>query len=147
MTGDAPDADLFRMTVSEYARHPANGRLHEGATGQATAANTSCGDSVALRVTVAHAVVTQVSYDARGCAICSAAAAMLCEYVAGRRLAEVESLPDRFTVAVRQAQSAPWPTELETFAVFGVLRDNPARRRCATLAFEALHGALENDRA
>ena len=147
MTGNASDADLFRLTVSEYARNPANGRLHEGATGRAGAANTSCGDSVVLHVTIVHAVVTQASYDARGCAICSAAAAMLCEHAAGRGLAEVASLPDRCATALRQAQSAPWPTELEAFAVFGVLRDNPARQRCATLAFEALHGALESNQA
>lgn len=144
MNGDAPDADLFRLTVSEYARHPANGRVHEGATGRATATNASCGDSVVLHVTVAHAVVTQASYDARGCAICSAAAAMLCEHAAGRRLTELESLPERFATALQQAQSAPWPTELAAFAAFGVLRDNPARRRCAMLAFEALSGALES---
>ena len=135
--------DLFRLTVSEYARHPENGRLHAGATHVATVTNNGCGDRVELRLTVADSVVIQASYDARGCAICSAASALLSEYVLGHRSQALESLAQQVLVALQRSPRDPWPTHLEAFAVFGVLRANPARRRCAGLAFEALTRALE----
>lgn len=136
--------DLFRLTVSEYARHPENGRLHADATHVATVTNSGCGDRVELRLTVEHSVVMQASYDARGCAICSAASALLSESAVGLRPQALESLARQFTLALQRSPRDPWPEHLETFAAFGVLRANPARRRCAALAFEALTRALES---
>jgi nitrogen fixation protein NifU and related proteins len=80
----------------------------------------ACGDEVVLSVRVEAGVLRAIRFDARGCVVSQAAAAMLCEHLEGRSLAEINAFSAR--------------DMLDLVA----LPLSPRRLACALLPYEAL---------
>jgi nitrogen fixation protein NifU and related proteins len=95
--GRAPDA-----TASTHHRHP------------------TCGDEIELSLAIEAGTLQTIRFEARGCVVSQAAAAMLCEHLEGKPLAEVNAITPR-----------------DMLALVG-LPLSPRRLGCALLAYEAL---------
>lgn len=54
--------------------------------------NTSCGDAVTVYLTVENDVITDIHFEAEGCAISIAAASMLSEELKGKSVNEIAAL-------------------------------------------------------
>jgi nitrogen fixation NifU-like protein len=68
---------------------------------------------------------------------------MMTEMIKGRTRTEAERLFARFHQLVAGAgEVAPGAADLGKLAVFSGVRDYPARIKCATLVWHALHSAL-----
>ena len=116
------------MDFLDHARWPYHrGRLVD-ATHVQVVRHPTCGDHVCLRMRIDgsgdDARVGEAWFEGRGCLVSQAAASMLCETIEGRRLADLRQLS-------AQAFLATLGTPL-----------TPARRGCALLAWQALHGML-----
>lgn len=136
MTQDPPE--LYPPELLEHGRHPRNvGRLAEP-THSARCTNPLCGDRIALDLVVQDQVVAKVGYEARGCTVAVAAASLLSEAVLGRPVAEAQALAAGLQAAVRGEAETP-----EALLPLTAAARFPARRRCATLAAEALEKALQ----
>ncbi len=139
--------ELYQSVILDHNKRPRNFRKVAGANRRAEGYNPLCGDKVTVQLRVEDGVVRDVGFEGSGCAISTASASMMTESVKGRSLAEAEQLFKRFhslLVGDSQAQpSADAQAALGKLTVFAGVREYPARVKCATLVWHALHSALE----
>jgi nitrogen fixation NifU-like protein len=99
-------------------------RTHRGQAPAATAStchrHPTCGDEIELSLTIEAGTLQSIRFEARGCVVSQAAAAMLCEHLEGKPIAEVNAFSPR-----------------DMLALVG-LPLSPRRLGCALLAYEAL---------
>ena len=145
--------DLYRELILDHARTPRHfGRLDD-ATHSAQGINPLCGDKLTLYLRVDDdGTIAASTFEGSGCAISIASASLLSETVTGLPVEQAEavfkSVTDRLTATTIHPD-----TEIEVAlrgrvaklrALDGV-REFPSRVKCATLAWHALHAALDSD--
>lgn len=141
--------DLYREVILDHSRNPRHfGRLSD-ATHTADGINPLCGDKLKLYLRVDDAGrIESSSFEGSGCAISVASASLMTDTVTGLPVdqAEIcfEEITQRLTGNKAASKSETGPDKLR--ALDGV-RAYPSRVKCATLAWHALHSALENDTA
>ena len=129
---------LYPEAVLEHSRAPRNEGPLPNATHQHRLSNPLCGDRVTIAVRLEEDRIEEVRFEARGCALCVAAASMLTEWVMECSRLEVAALQQKLEAAVDPEGGEVDPP----FEVWTALRQFPARRRCATLPWEALTSAI-----
>lgn len=136
--------DLYQRTILDHNAHPRHcGPLPER-THEATIHNPLCGDNVTLRLLVAGDHIEAARFEGEGCALSRAASSLLSVAVTGLSAEQAEGLAaemDRLLSRGPESDGADRAKLGDLVALEGV-RDVPARRRCATLPFEALRAAL-----
>lgn len=100
--------------------------------------NPLCGDLVRLWGDCDGKV--QVRFQAEGCAICVAAASIMCESVEGCTAAKASKLTNRVIAAFDANGDAV--DDSDALAALCDVRNFPMRSRCATLAWSALEELL-----
>lgn len=113
--------DIYREDVMDHYEHPRNqGEINPSAgSGQVLEgrdSNASCGDMVQFQLRVEDDIVVEVKWKGIGCAITTAAASKLSEYLQGRTLKELRELSEEQLIK-----------EAIGFEV------NPGRVKCLTL--------------
>lgn len=143
---DASDElrELYQTMILDHNKNPRNfGRL-EAPTSSADGHNPLCGDELTVFLVMDGDVVTDVSFEGTGCAISTASASLMTDFVKGKTLAEIEECFGRFhdlvTGPSHEQVDAP---ELGKLAVFSGVREFPVRVKCATLAWHTLRSAIE----
>ncbi|SRR5579883_1310919 len=140
-----PDVrELYQSVILDHNRAPRNYGPLADANGHARGHNPLCGDEVTVWVRVAGERIEEIRFVGSGCAISKASASLMTAAVTGRTIDEAETLAQRFHALVtgRAAGSPPDPT-LGRLAVLGGVSQYPARVKCASLAWHAMHAALE----
>ena len=133
-------AGLYEDVVLEHAKRPRNrGRLAH-ATHAAAEDNPLCGDTVRVEVVMEEGRVQAAGFEGHACAIVTASASLMTEYVRGRTRAEAQALADGMDRLC--AGPTDREAELGELVVFAGVRRYPARVRCATLPWHALRRAL-----
>ena len=138
--------DLYQQVILDHNRRPRNYGKLEGANRQAEGFNPICGDHLTLYVRLNGDVIDDLRFEGEGCAISKASASLMTEGLKGKTTADAEALFQRMHelltgTADVEAQAA----ELGKLAVFSGVREFPARVKCASLSWHALHSALEGD--
>jgi nitrogen fixation NifU-like protein len=139
--------DLYKELILEHSKAPHGAGLREPFAAQVHHINTTCGDEVTLRVALTDdagaRVLSDVSYDAMGCAISMASTSMLHDLVSGRPLAEAQRAFDAMRAMLTSRGEDGGDEELlgDGIALSGVSR-YPARVKCALLGWMALQDAL-----
>jgi nitrogen fixation NifU-like protein len=135
-------AALYQATLLDHAKHPRFALLPEQATHTATLDNPLCGDQVRVALVQDRELLIVIGCKARGCAICMAAASMMCSSVAGASVVRARELCDRI-LALIAARDPTWPSqELGELVAFAAVARFPARSACASLPWLALRSAL-----
>ncbi|NNM32109.1 MAG: iron-sulfur cluster assembly scaffold protein, partial [Gemmatimonadetes bacterium] len=106
--------------------------------------NPFCGDTVRFTLAIRDRKVEQVGFEGRGCSISQAAASMVSGLTLEKSAEGVRALAERFTSGLRDGTGDLSAEFGDLRALVGVRRF-PNRIRCALLAFEALHDALDSD--
>ena len=106
--------------------------------------NPLCGDEIDLTLALDGDRVRDLRLATRGCSLSVAAASMLTDLAPGRSRAELAELKARFDALVAGDRDAARDESLGELRAFAGVARVPARRRCATLAFEALEAALRS---
>lgn len=138
MTEDA--TQLYREVLLAWSRREA-ARL-PSPTRSSRVSNPFCGDRVTFDVRLDGDRLQAVGYEAKGCIVTKASAAMLVDALRERAPADAEQLC-RAVEAALHDHGAPVPAGLE--ALVEPLRAAaalPGRTRCATLPWEAAANAL-----
>lgn len=139
--------DLYRELVLDHSRNPRHfGRLDD-ATHSADGINPLCGDKLRLYFRVDEQGLIQASsFEGSGCAISVASASLLTEAVTGLPVEEADSCA---TIVTRRLDASDQDTDLgadlQALKALDGVRAYPSRIKCATLAWLALHSALNND--
>lgn len=136
---------LYQDLILDHNRRPKNYGELADANRRAEGRNPLCGDQLTLWVRVTGDVIEDVHFVGQGCAISRAAASMMTQAVKGRTVAEAEALYRSFHDLV----TGTTPDEATTKALgrlvaFAGVAQFPARVKCASLPWHALHSALES---
>jgi len=140
--------DLYRQLILDHARKPRNfGRL-ENATHTAEGINPLCGDKLRLYLCVdADDQIINVGFEGSGCAISVASASLLTEAVSNLSVADADECVGVVTGRLTQQTTdiaAPKNADLSKLKALDGVRQHPSRVKCATLAWHALHAALDH---
>ncbi len=139
--------DLYQELILDHSKRPHHAGLREPFDAEVHHINPTCGDEVTLRVDVsgegADAVVTDVSYDARGCSISVASSSVLAEEVIGRPVAEALATFEAMRAMLTSKGAVKGDEEVigDGVAFAGVAK-YPARVKCALLGWTAFTDAL-----
>jgi nitrogen fixation NifU-like protein len=132
-------SDLYDPLILDHAKQPRNRGPLPDADRSARADNPLCGDRVTVALALDGDRVRAIRFEGRGCAVALASASVLTTLVEGATRDEIARLRAALDRAVD-----PGGGEVDgPLAAFAGVRAAPSRRRCATLAWEALEAALK----
>jgi len=136
---------LYQEVIFDHNRSPRNfGRL-EHPTHQAEGINPLCGDALTVYLMLdKDDRIENVCFEGQGCAISTASASLMTETLKGVSLAEADAYFDAFHALATGAAVPTTGLELSKLEVLSGVQEYPARVKCATLAWHAVHSALHN---
>jgi len=135
---------LYQELILEHNRKPRNFREMPGADRMVQGRNPLCGDALTLWVKLDGDTIADASFKGEGCAISKASASLMTAAVKGKSREEAEELFDRFHRLVTGTLPAAEQASLGSLRALGGVSRFPLRVKCASLAWHALHSALEN---
>lgn len=139
--------DLYQEVILDHNRQPRNFREMPEANRTAEGYNPLCGDHVTVYARVEDGRIQDISFQGSGCAISKASASMMTTALMGKTRDEAEQIFDSFHDLVTGEGDDCDPASLGKLAVFSGVREYPARVKCASLAWHALHAALKGETA
>jgi nitrogen fixation NifU-like protein len=136
--------DLYQDVILEHSKAPRNYRELAAANHKAEGFNPLCGDHFTVYLDLENDSIRDISFQGSGCAISKASASMMTQILKGKSKEEAEKLFEVFhTMVTGKAPATGSQPELGKLAVFSGVSEFPVRVKCATLAWHALHAALE----
>lgn len=136
---------LYQDVIVDHNKSPRNFRRIEDATRQAEGYNPLCGDRLTVYLHVSDGVIEDVSFEGEGCAISTASASLMTEYLKGKTEDEAEALFRDMRDLLTRDDSGVDVGALGKLAALEGVRDYPMRVKCATLCWHTLHSALHGE--
>jgi nitrogen fixation NifU-like protein len=133
---------LYQEVILDHNKRPRNFRTIESCSHHADGYNPLCGDKVTVYLDIQEGIIKDVAFQGSGCAISTASASLMTEALKGKAVADVEDLFQDFHDVV--TGTAEPSRKLGKLAILAGVSDYPSRVKCATLAWHALHAALEH---
>ncbi len=136
---------MYQDVILDHYKHPHHRGLREPFAAEVHHVNPTCGDEVALRVTLSDdgQQVTDVSYDGQGCSISQAATSVLTDQVIGQSVGDALKTVEAFNEMITSRGNIAGDEELlgDGIAFAGVSK-YPARVKCALLGWLAFKDAV-----
>jgi nitrogen fixation NifU-like protein len=132
--------------IVDHSQFPRRHGELEAATHTGKGENPFCGDRIQLQLLVSgEGLIEDARFQATGCAISTASGSMLTSHVVGKKVSEAEALFQAVheLLAGDHENGGRGLGELEALQM---VKQYPARVKCATLAWHVLHHALVGDR-
>lgn len=143
---EAPISVLYGDLVLRHNRMPVGYGPLATATHVGNAENRSCGDVVTAALSVdPQGHIHAAGFEGESCAICTAAASILCGLLPGLSKPDAESLLNLAQAAIERGET-PEPGRIGELVHFVELKTVPARRKCALLPVGAFRTALSATR-
>lgn len=117
--------DLYREQILDLYKNPKNRGKMENPTVTFEEYNPLCGDKIFLQLLIEDGKVADVKFNGEGCAISTASASLLTEYIKGKDFAGIGKLKGD-----------------DILKLLGVESLTPARLKCALLPLEGLRHTL-----
>ncbi len=137
--------DLYQETILDRGRRPRHATRLGAFDATAKGDNPMCGDrcQVWLRRTP-DGILDEVGFEARGCAISVASADLMVEAVHGLDADATRHLAERFRMLA--TTGAADGAALDALRPLAGVHEYPSRVKCATLPWNALVAALNDDK-
>jgi nitrogen fixation protein NifU and related proteins len=138
--------DLYQEVILDHGRKPRNFRRLDPADREAEGLNPLCGDHYKVYLRLEGERISEVTFEGSGCAISKASASLMTGAVKGRTRGEAEELFRAFHTLVTEG---PDRVDLDALGKLVALKGVcafPTRVKCASLAWHALHNALQGQR-
>ena len=136
--------ELYQEVILDHGKNPRNFR--DALPGEQTAKghNPLCGDTIQVHVATENGVIQDVAFHGEGCAISTASASMMTQFLKGRTLEEAETIFKSFHDLITGAVEPDTVLAgLGKLAVFAGVREFPVRVKCATLAWHTFKAARD----
>src|SRR5947209_2497465 len=101
--------ELYQEVIIDHSRHPRNFSKLATANHHAEGFNPLCGDKLTLYLTLENNMIKEISFQGSGCAISTASASLMTEFLKGKSKAEAEKIFENFHELLTAKQL---PTEL-----------------------------------
>jgi nitrogen fixation NifU-like protein len=139
--------DLYQEIILEHSKRPLHAGVREPFNAQVHHVNPTCGDEVTLRVQLSgqgrSAVIADVSYNALGCSISTAATSVLADEVIGHNVKEaLTSFAAMRKMLTSKGADPGDEDEIGDGVAFAGVSKYPARVKCALLGWMAFTDAL-----
>jgi nitrogen fixation NifU-like protein len=132
---------LYQELILDHYRRPRHRGEMEAPDVEVRMNNPTCGDEIVLQLRVRGGTVEEVRFAGQGCSISQASASMMAQQVAGRPLAEADTLAERFRAMLHGDAEAAKDRALGDLRALAGVAKFPVRVRCAMLAWNALDEA------
>ena len=136
--------DLYQEVILDHSKNPCNFGVLEQYTCTAEGNNPMCGDRLTVYVDIKDDVVSDVSFQARGCAISVASASIMSTIIKGKTIEEVNVLFDKFN-ALCTGQEVEDDDDTERLRVLSGVSKFPTRVKWATMSWHAVREACTNE--
>ena len=138
--------DLYQTVILDHNKAPRNFGSLEDHDRSAQGHNPLCGDKLTLELKLDDDErVSDVRFSGMGCAISTASASLMTEFARGKTKAEILTTKDRFhEMLTGNPNETSDASDLGKLAVFGGVREFPARVKCATLSWHTMEAALDD---
>lgn len=139
------DQHLYQQLILEHNRKPRNfGKMPEH-THFAEGFNPLCGDRYDVYARINDSgVVESVSFEGQGCAISKASASLMTDCIKGKTVEEANAIFDDFRSLLTGSETIlETSPRLGKLKIFAGIWKYPARVKCASLSWHAMHAALE----
>ncbi|NNF44546.1 MAG: SUF system NifU family Fe-S cluster assembly protein [Phycisphaerales bacterium] len=138
-------ADLYQEIIVDHGKRPRNLRVIDVANRTAEGFNPLCGDRVRVYVQVDGERLADISFTGSGCAICTASASLMTQFLKDRdETAAHETFEQFIAVVTGQTDDEDTLTALGKLAALAGVRKYPVRVKCATLPWHTLEAALQD---
>ncbi len=137
---------LYKAVVTDHSAHPHHhGKLED--VEQVVLNNPTCGDVISLSVkfNAENQIIEDIAFVNSGCTISTASASMMTDAVLGKTKEQALELAEVFSQMV-QGQEDSRQKELGDGAFLAGVAKFPQRIKCATLGWNALKRAIEEDK-
>lgn len=101
--------------------------------------NAFCGDEITLGICLSEQTISEIQFSGENCAVCRAAASLLCSEVNGIEIDAAQQLVREVRASL--TEDKPFPS---AFAALKELQHYPVRKQCALLPFQALSCLFES---
>ena len=136
--------ELYQEVIIDHARHPRNFGAVAHLTHHAEGANPLCGDQLSLELNVENDVIKECKFKGTGCAISTASASLMTQFLTGKTVADAEKILKEFIEMVTETPTAAH-NDLGKLTILAGVHEYPARVKCATLAWHTLQAALNRE--
>ncbi|HKV35661.1 MAG TPA: iron-sulfur cluster assembly scaffold protein [Pyrinomonadaceae bacterium] len=117
---------LYSDTLLDHFRRPRNYGSLDSPDISNEQFNPLCGDRIRLELKLEESIVNEVRFKGDACAICTAAASLLTELIAGTNIVQLTNLADERLISALESDI------------------QPARVQCALLPLVALRAGLKD---
>jgi nitrogen fixation NifU-like protein len=133
----------WKETIIDHGQFPRRHGPIESASHQGKGENPFCGDRVSLQLAVENGVISDIGFEATGCAISLSSASLLAANLAGKSTSEAQVLFESVHGLLIGNKPSIDLGELEALAL---VTRYPARVKCASLVWHVLKNALADDK-
>ena len=138
--------ELYQSVILDHNRKPRNFGELEESTHRVEGYNPLCGDQFTIYLKMDGDVVEDIGFTGSGCAISKASASLMTLAVKGQTREKVLSLFEDFHYLVTADIDEEIDMEsLGKLAVFGGVREFPARVKCASLSWHTVKTGVTAD--
>ena len=141
-------SELYQARVLELNRTPLNYGELTGATHAARGVDALCGDDLLIQLRVnASGTIACARWSGEACAITSASASMLTEWLIGRDQDALDRGFAEFLNGLKQRSGSDEPNQLGELTMLWAVRDFPSRVNNALLPWRTARNALNTGSA
>lgn len=134
---------LYRQVIMDHYKNPRNKGLKNGNEYKTIhIKNPTCGDDITVQAKIQNGTVEDVRHDGTGCSICCSSASVMSETLVGKSVEAATEIKDAY-INMLTNQEYDENVELEDAVVYQGVRKFPARIKCASIAWKAFEGTLE----
>ena len=134
--------ELYQEIILDHYRRPRNKGQVAPAARRAQDSNPLCGDELEVTARLVDGKIAEIKFDGHGCSISQSSASIMTQKLTGKTLAEASEFILKFLQMMRGDLPFGGRELGDLKALEGVLKF-PVRVKCATLAWNTAHKALE----
>lgn len=134
---------LYRQVIMDHYKNPRNkGLIQDDQYKTIHIKNPTCGDDITVQSKLSNGVVEDVRHDGTGCSICCSSASVMSETLIGKSVEEATLIKDAY-INMLTNKEYDEEVELEDAVVYTGVKKFPARIKCASIAWKAFEGTLD----
>ncbi len=134
---------LYRQVIMDHYKNPRNkGLINDPTYKTVHIKNPSCGDDITIQSKIEGNIVKDVRHEGTGCSICCSSASVLSETLKGKTKEDAMIISKNYLNMLSNKEYDE-NVELDEAIVYQGVRKFPARIKCASIAWKAFEGTVE----